>query len=74
MALVKCSECGHLVSNKTTFCSNCGYSPKGSCKRCVYYKSDYFSDCGRCMANEDTIEYVRMDKSICPAVIKRDII
>ena len=74
MPLVKCSECNRLVSNKATHCPHCGYAPKGNCTRCKYYESNYGFSSGRCTANEDKIEIVRGDKSICPAVIKRDII
>lgn len=69
MALVKCAECNWLVSNKTLQCPNCGYSPKGSCAGCQHYEfKDGFSH-GRCNATEK--DYVRQDKSVCPAMIKR---
>lgn len=69
MALVHCAECNYLVSNKTYFCPNCGYVPKGNCKNCQFFENAYNSNHGRCTATEN--EYVREDKSVCPAVLKK---
>lgn len=72
MALVKCAECDWLVSNKTVQCPNCGYSPKGNCVSCRYYQNEYGFSSGRCAATEK--DYVRRDKSVCPAIIKKTIL
>ncbi len=69
MPLVKCSECNKLVSNKTTFCLHCGYSPRGICGNCKHFLLEFGDTLGKCSILEN--EYVRKDKSICPAVIKR---
>ena len=69
MPLVHCSECNHLVSNKSTFCPSCGYSPIGNCKSCKHFVLDFNETLGKCAISEN--EYVRKDKSICPAVKKK---
>ena len=69
MALVKCTECDRLISNKALQCPNCGYSPKGTCERCLHYEYKYGFSSGRC--NATIQDYVKKDKSVCPAVIKR---
>ena len=69
MALVKCAECKNLVSNKVLTCRYCGYSPRGYCKSCKYYQTDYPSTRGRCKMTED--DYVSEDKSVCSAERKR---
>ena len=69
MALVKCAECNNLVSNKTFSCRYCGYSPKGNCVNCKHFKTEFSETHGICTITEN--EFVRKDKSVCPAVIKR---
>lgn len=68
MALVKCAECSHLVSNKALQCPNCGYAPRGNCKNCRNYESMCGFSSGECKAAKN--EFVREYKSVCPAVIK----
>ena len=68
MALVKCAECGNLISNKTFSCFYCGYAPTGICGNCEHFKQVRNETYGRCNATKD--DYVRKEKSICPAVIK----
>ena len=69
MALVKCVECNRLVSNKAIQCPNCGYAPKGNCKNCENYEYRYGFSSGACKATDN--EFVREDKRVCPAVIKK---
>ena len=38
MALIKCTECGHEVSDKALMCPNCG---------CLLEKKSVCSDCGQ---------------------------
>ena len=33
--LVKCGECGKLVSTNAVFCPNCGNQPMGECVKCI---------------------------------------
>lgn len=69
MALVKCAECNHSISNKARICLYCGYEPKGNCKRCRHYISEPGREEGICgLAKND---YVREDKAMCPGVIKK---
>ena len=72
MALVKCAECGNLVSSKTFSCLHCGYSPKGNCKSCKHFEQEFSETYGKYTLTET--EYVYKDRSVCPAVIKRFII
>ena len=69
MSLVKCAECNKLVSNKTFSCLHCGYSPKGSCSNCKHFEQGVRETIGKCTISKN--EFVRKDKSVCPAVIKR---
>ncbi len=71
MALVKCSECNNLVSNKTFFCPNCGYHPRGNCMSCKHYINEYHFSVGKCEAAEK--ESARKDKSVCPAVVWKNL-
>ncbi len=71
MAMVKCAECDNLVSNKTVRCPHCGYEPKGSCRSCQRYDGVKGFGSGRCNATEK--EFVRSDKSVCPALIRKEI-
>lgn len=70
MSLVHCAECNNLVSNKSTFCPSYGYSPIGNCESCKHFVLlDFSETLGRCTLLEK--EFVRKDKSICPAVKKK---
>ena len=69
MALVKCAEYNNLVSSKTNYCRHCGYSPKGNCISCKHFEQGIGDILGRCTLTKN--EFVRNDKSVCPAVIKR---
>ena len=69
MALVNCAECNHLVSNKAKTCPYCGYEPKGDCKSCIYYTRDSSIGYGKCELAEG--DFVREDKGVCPAVVKK---
>ena len=72
MALVKCAECGNLLSNKSHFCPNCGYSPRGNCEECVYFTATFGEFVGKCTISEK--DFVKKYKGVCPAVIKKEII
>ena len=69
MALVKCAECGNLVSNKTFSCLYYGYFPKGNCLNCEYFEQEFSETYGTCTISKD--DFFRKDKSMCPAVKKR---
>ena len=70
MALVKCAECKHKVSNWAKACPNCGYTRIGDCKDCIYYEEMGRSEKGICKAAE-TIDYVSKYKAVCPGVVKK---
>lgn len=69
MALVKCAECEHLISNKATQCLHCGYAPKGACRDCQWFEGTESFCGGRCGAAENA--FVKEYKGVCPAVIKK---
>jgi hypothetical protein len=71
MALVKCAECKHWVSNRAIKCPQCGYEPWGECRVCKWFESQSWTDWGRCGAVEK--DFIRNTKSVCPAVIKKSI-
>ena len=71
MALVKCSECNNLVSNKATMCPHCGYAPKGVCRDCKWFDNIESFLGWRCRAIEN--EFVKDYKEACPAAIKKDV-
>lgn len=73
MALVKCVECAHLVSNKAIMCPHCGYAPKGSCRSCQWFAGAGSFCNGRCYAVDDENEFVKEYKGVCPGVIKKNI-
>ena len=68
MAIIKCPECGHQISEKATICPSCGVEIDGKITRCVHCGEVYFKDDGLCpnchrpyhtpavMDNEENIE------------------
>ena len=71
MALVKCAECKHSVSNKAIKCPYCGYAPKGACRNCKWFKGTGSFCEGRCSATEN--DFVKEYKGMCPAVIRKSL-
>lgn len=68
MALIRCSECGRVLSNKAHKCPDCEYAPRGTCFGCRFFKSDFRSNSGVCGLTKD--DYVREDKGMCPGAIQ----
>ena len=48
MAIIKCPECGHQISEKATICPSCGVEIDGKITRCVHCGEVYFKDDGIC--------------------------
>ena len=48
MAIIKCPECGHQISEKATICPSCGVEIDGKITRCVHCGEVYFKDDGLC--------------------------
>ncbi|MBO4849696.1 MAG: zinc ribbon domain-containing protein [Prevotella sp.] len=48
MAIIKCPECGHQISEKATVCPICGVEIAGNIVRCTYCGEVYFKDDGIC--------------------------
>ena len=70
MALIKCTECDNIISNKTKKCLHCGYQPMGICKNCMWYvKLEWSDDKGWCKAAEN--DCVNGNKAVCPGVVHK---
>ncbi len=48
MAIIKCPECGHQISEKATICPICGVEIDGKITRCVHCGEVYFKADGLC--------------------------
>ncbi len=48
MAIIKCPECGHQISEKATVCPSCGVEIAGKITKCVRCGEVYFKDVGLC--------------------------
>ena len=67
MAIIKCPECGHEISDKAPVCPNCGVAIAGQITRCrncgeVYFKSD--NSCPHC--HYDSRAFARVNKEAQP--------
>lgn len=50
MAIIKCPECGHQVSDHAKTCPNCGVEIEGKIKKCPECGEIVFNDCDVCPA------------------------
>lgn len=48
MAIIKCPECGHEISDKAPFCPSCGVAISGKIRICPQCGKAYFSDQPEC--------------------------
>ena len=48
MAIIKCPECGHEISDKAPFCPSCGVAIAGRVTKCQECGNVYFSDSPEC--------------------------
>ncbi len=48
MAMIKCPECGHIISDKAPFCPSCGVEIAGRVMKCPECGNEYFSDQPEC--------------------------
>lgn len=48
MAIIKCPECGHQVSDKALTCPECGVEIKGKVTVCKNCNNSYFIDLKEC--------------------------
>lgn len=50
MALIKCTECGHMISNKANACPNCAcpVEAQSICVECGHQLSEYAQTCPQC--------------------------
>lgn len=48
MAIIKCPECGHEISDKAPFCPSCGIAISGKIKICPVCGKAYFADQPEC--------------------------
>ena len=44
MAIIKCPECGHQISDKAPICPSCGVEIAGKITRCTNCGEVYFND------------------------------
>ncbi|OUP06522.1 hypothetical protein B5F34_13955 [Mediterranea sp. An20] len=66
MALIKCSECGHEISDKATSCPNCGcpIDKKVACKECGYEMSATDTVCPNCgYPNENEVHKLKQQEN-----------
>ena len=57
MAIIKCPECGHQISDKAPVCPSCGVEIAGKTEKCpncgeVYFKSEGACQIGRASCRE----------------------
>ena len=69
MAIIKCPECGHQISEKATICPSCGVEIAGKIAKCLYCGEVFFKNDGLCPHcyrpyhnNEDDITPVDKDE------------
>ena len=48
MAIIKCPECGHEISDKAPFCPSCGIAIAGKVVKCPECGKVYFAELGEC--------------------------
>ena len=48
MAIIKCPECGHQISDKAPTCPNCGVEIAGKVRKCTQCGNVFFNDEERC--------------------------
>lgn len=48
MAIIRCPECGHEISDKAPFCPSCGVAIAGKVTVCSHCGNSYFSEIGEC--------------------------
>ena len=48
MAIIKCPECGHQISDKAPTCPNCGVEIAGKVRKCAQCGNVFFNDEERC--------------------------
>jgi len=48
MAMIKCPECGHQISNKAPVCPSCGVEIAGKIEKCQYCGEVFFKEEGVC--------------------------
>ncbi len=48
MAIIKCPECGHQISEKATICPSCGVEIAGKIAKCLYCGEVFFKNDGLC--------------------------
>ncbi len=48
MAIIKCPECGHQISEKAKICPICGVEIAGNIAKCSYCGEVFFKDAGLC--------------------------
>lgn len=48
MAIIKCPECGHQISDKAPVCPNCGVEIAGKVTKCPFCGEVYFNDEAAC--------------------------
>lgn len=72
MAIIKCPECGHQISDKAPTCPNCGVEIAGKVTKCPNCGNVYFKDeemCPIChSANPLRLEVPRQQQAVPPPV------
>ena len=48
MAIIRCPECGHEISDKASFCPSCGVAIAGKVTECPECGNVYFSEMSEC--------------------------
>lgn len=71
MAIIKCPECGHEISDKAPFCPSCGVAIAGKTTTCPVCGQTYFSEIGACphchhTAQQHTQQETSTDTPITP--------
>ena len=64
MAIIKCPECGHQISDKAPVCPNCGIEIAGKIIKCANCGHVYFKEEGSCPICHTTNKDVKTDIQI----------
>lgn len=70
MAIIKCPECGHEISDKAPFCPSCGVAIAGKITKCPECGNVYFSESTVCPNCHHTTSTACVSESETTTVVK----
>ncbi len=68
MAIIKCPECGHQISDKAPFCPSCGVEIAGKVTKCPNCGEVYFKELGMC-PNCHMSPYATQQSPVAPSTV-----